>query len=192
MDRPWTSGFVKQPVAGPVFVGRLNLEGDGQADLENHGGLDKAVLGYAADHYPLWRTELGWDVLPWGAFGENLTLGGLTEADVCLGDVWQTGDVLLQVSQPRQPCWKLARRWRRKDLPKRVIQTGRSGWYFRVLREGTIQAGVTMQLVQRMHTGWSVARASGVLYDKRADPEHVAALRTIPELAAGWKSSLPG
>ena len=127
-ERPWTTGFYKDPVSGPVFVKRTNIEGDGQADLRVHGGIDKAVLAYAAEHYAAWREELDQPHLPFGAFGENLTIADLTERDVCIGDIWQVGDVLLEVSQPRQPCWKLARRWHIKTLPKLVVQSGRSGW----------------------------------------------------------------
>ena len=191
MDRPWTSGFVKLPVQRPVHVGRLGIEGDGQADRKNHGGVDKAVLGYSAEHYPAWQIELERPDFPHGAFGENLTIRGVTEADICVGDIWEVGDVVLQISQPRQPCWKLARRWRLKDLPKRVIQTGRSGWYFRVLQEGKIQAGIPMRLADRIHPDWPIAEASRVMYDRHADASAVAALASLPELAGGWKSSLP-
>ena len=191
MDRPWTSGFVKLPVEQPVHVGRLGIEGDGQADLKNHGGIDKAVLGYSEEHYPAWRNELDRPDFPHGGFGENLTICGMTEADICIGDIWEVGDVIFQVSQPRQPCWKLARRWRRKDLSKRVVQTGRSGWYFRVLQKGTIQAGIPMRLADRIHPKWTIAEASRVLYGKRPDASAVAALASLPELSDGWKSSLP-
>jgi MOSC domain-containing protein YiiM len=105
LDRPWVSGFDKQPVAGPVRLGATNLDGDGQADLVYHGGPDKAVLAYSADHYDDWRRELAMPALRFGAFGENFTIAGQSEAEVCVGDVWQVGAVTLQVSQPRQPCW---------------------------------------------------------------------------------------
>ena len=154
-DKPWTTGFFKQPVGGPVWVGRLNIEGDGQADLENHGGPDKAVLAYSADHFADWIAELGQQVPDaksdslCGSFGENLSIAGLTETDVCIGDIWQAGDVRFQISQPRQPCWKLGRRWRRADLPKRVVQSGRTGWYLRVLDEGTLSPGDELTLLER-------------------------------------------
>src|SRR5690606_18685860 len=108
-DRPWTTGFFKEPTLGPVWLGRTNLEGDGQADLVHHGGPDKAVLAYSADHYAAWREVLNNPALPFGAFGENFTIEGLKEADVCIGDTWKVGDeATIQLSQPRQPCWKLA------------------------------------------------------------------------------------
>lgn len=115
MRRPWSTGIFKSLVAAPVRLGATQLEGDGQADLTVHGGPDKAVCVYSADHYAFWRSALGEYIegaeFPFGAFGENLTLEGVTEDDVCIGDVWAVGDeagAMVQVSQPRQPCWKLA------------------------------------------------------------------------------------
>jgi MOSC domain-containing protein YiiM len=169
-DKPWSSGFFKDPVAGPVRVGFTNLDGDGQADLVNHGGPEKAVLAHPADHYPAWRAELRLPDLPFGAFGENLTIAGTTEADVCIGDLWRIGTALLAVTQPRQPCWKMARRWRIKDLPARVIETGRSGWYYRVLEEGVVEAGAACERVERPNPEWSVLRAHRVMFFHKHDP----------------------
>jgi MOSC domain-containing protein YiiM len=128
--------------------------------------------------------------LPFGGFGENLTIAGLTEAAVCVGDVWRAGAVLLQVSQPRQPCWKLARRWRVKDLPARVVETGRSGWYLRVLSEGDIEAGYGLELLARANPEWTIARANRVLYFHRNDPDESAALAAVPGLSSSWRESL--
>jgi len=188
MDRPWTSGFFKVPVAGPVRVGRLNLEGDGQAGLVNHGGVDKAVLAYAAGHYPAWRDDLGID-LPPGAFGENLTVDGVDERDVCVGDVWRVGDVVMEVSQPRQPCWKLARRWRLKELPARVVETGRSGWYLRVRAEGTVEAGRPVVLEARPHPRWTIRAVQRAFYEGADDWDANLALARVEELAEAWRGT---
>src|SRR5688572_910438 len=110
MDKEWTTGFYKEPVAGAVWLGATNLVGDGQADLVNHGGRDKAVNVYPADHFWNWETELGIPNLSGGAFGENFTTVRALETDVCIGDVYEIGGAVVQISQPRQPCWKLARR----------------------------------------------------------------------------------
>ena len=110
MDRPWKTGFFKNPIEGKIWLGSTNLVGDGQADLENHGGVDKAVLAYAIEHYPIWRESLQLPELAYGAFGENLAIAEQNESSVCIGDIYDLGDAQLQVSQPRQPCWKLSRR----------------------------------------------------------------------------------
>ncbi len=188
-QRPWRTGFYKRPVWGPVIVGRTNIDGDGQADLRVHGGVDKAVLAYSADHYAAWRAELGKADMSFGAFGENLTIAGVTENDVCIGDVWQVGSAVLEVSQPRQPCWKLARRWQMKELPKLVVKTGRGGWYLRVMQEGIIQADVNVNLVERRHRAWSVARANQAMYGA-LDRVELVELAALPELAKSWVSDL--
>ncbi|MGB7159115.1 MAG: MOSC domain-containing protein, partial [Tepidisphaeraceae bacterium] len=190
MDRPWTSGFVKEPVRGPVRVGATHLEGDGQADLWNHGGVDKAILAYSAEHYPLWREELALPDMPFGAFGENFTIAGLDERTVCVGDVWQVGEVRVEVSQPRQPCWKLARRWRRQDLPQRVLENGRSGWYFRVLDEGNVEAEQTVTLLGRPFPRWTVAKVTDVMMHRQDDREATAELSKVTALAASWRAAL--
>lgn len=189
-ERPWTSAIVKDAVEGPVRVGSTNIEGDRQADLEHHGGRDKAVLAYAAAHYDPWRAELPGLELPPGAFGENLTVEGLSEWEVAIGDVWRAGTVTFQVSQPRQPCWKLARRLRVEDMVLRVQESLRSGWYLRVLEEGEIQAGDGLFLVQRPHPRWTVAEASRVIYGVRPDPASALELAALDELSASWKRTL--
>ena len=190
MDKVWTTGFFKEPMAGPVWLGRTNLAGDGQADLRNHGGPEKAVNVYPAEHYPYWETELGIARLPRGAFGENFTTAGLLESVVCIGDVFEIGEGLVQVSQPREPCWKLARRWRVKDLALRVQQTGRTGWYFRVLREGTVEAGERVVLVDRLYPEWTVAAANDVMHHHKADVAAARVLAECPALATSWRETL--
>ncbi|MBX3415131.1 MAG: MOSC domain-containing protein [Pirellulales bacterium] len=191
LDRRWTTGFFKEAVTGPVFLGRTNLAGDGQADLVHHGGPDKAVLAYSADHYPAWRQTLAVPAFPFGAFGENFTVANLTEADVCIGDVWRVGqEVVVQVSQPRQPCWKLARRWRIKPLAHEVQQSGRTGWYFRVLEEGFVQAEMPLVLLERSHPAWTVERANHVMHTDKHDFDAAAQLGAISALSANWRATL--
>lgn len=190
MDRAWTTGFYKEPVVGSVWVGRHNLDGDGQADLKNHGGPDKAVNVYPIEHYSYWKESLCLPDLSPGAFGENFTVGGILEADICIGDIIEIGGVLVQVSQPRQPCWKLARRWRVKDLAFRVQQTGRTGWYFRVLREGTVQAGSQPNLIERPCPEWTVAAANDVMHHRPDDWEAVRSLAACQLLSTRWRETL--
>jgi MOSC domain-containing protein YiiM len=189
-DMPWTTGFFKMPVDGPVFVGATNLAGDGQADLKNHGGVDKAVLAYSAGHYPKWRDELRIPDLPFGAFGENLTVAGLSEESICIGDIFRIGKVIFEVSQPRQPCWKLARRWRMHELTALVVRNGRSGWYLRVLEQGWIEAQMPVALVERPNPLWTIARANEILHHRKTDLYLTLKLADVPRLADSWVEEL--
>jgi MOSC domain-containing protein YiiM len=186
------TGFGKRPVAGPVRVGRENLDGDGQADRRYHGGPDMAALAYCADHYPAWRAELVWPELPLGGFGENLSVEGVSEETACIGDVWRAGTALLQISSPRNPCQKISRFWGRPDLLRRVIQSGRSGWYLRVLEEGELQAGAEIALLERPHPQWSIARSSQVAMARGADRAAAMELAGVAGLSDRWKAWLAG
>lgn len=190
LDRHWTTGFYKQPQTGPVQLTQLGLRGDAVADTRNHGGPDKALLCYAAIHYDRWREEFPQLPLSAGGFAENLTVGGADESSVCLGDTFRIGDCEVQVSQPRQPCWKIARRWGVKTLTKTVTQTGRTGWYLRVLREGDLQPGQRAELLDRPHPDWTVARANDVMFGREVDRLAVIELMGIRELAESWKKDL--
>ncbi|WIY05670.1 MOSC domain-containing protein [Amycolatopsis mongoliensis] len=146
-DRPVLSAITKAPVTAPrLKLTELNLDGDRQADLTVHGGVDKAVYVYPAEHYPAWAAD-GFDASP-GDFGENISLTGVTEDDVRIGDVWAWGDALVQVSQPRQPCFKLAMKTGRKDVVPAMIDSGRCGWYLRVLRPGTVPTSGVLDVVE--------------------------------------------
>jgi len=187
---PWRTGFVKEPVAGPVWLSRTNLAGDGQADRRVHGGPDKAVNSYPAGHYPGWRAELALPNLTWGAFAENFTIEGLDESIACVGDVYGIGAVVVQISQPRQPCRNVARRWRLPELPARMIETDRTGWYLRVLAEGYVEAGAALRLAERPHPEWKIGRANDVMYGRDRYPESIAALAACPDLSDAWREAL--
>ncbi len=191
-ERPWSTGFYKTPVGGSVVARRTNLDGDAQADLMNHGGVDKAVCVYSLDHYAYWRGVLAAhgierDAVTPGAFGENFSIEGLVEADVCIGDVWRIGDAAFQISQPRQPCWKLARRWGIKTLAAQVIETGKTGWYLRVLEEGPVAAGMAISLAERPCPEWTVARANWVMHEAKGDREAARALAAVVWLSQSWR-----
>ncbi|MCU1306701.1 MAG: hypothetical protein JWN45_1396 [Acidobacteriaceae bacterium] len=183
----WVTGIFKNRIDGPVRLDFRNLAGDAQADLRVHGGPDKAVLAYSAEHYPAWRSELHLPDFPFGAFGENFTITGADENDICIGDIHQAGDALLQVSQPRTPCWKLARKWEMSDLPKRVVQSGRSGWYYRVKQEGTVESGQELKLLERPNPQWTIRRVCSITYGIERHPGDPAALLQLDLLAPQWK-----
>jgi len=188
-DQEWRSAIGQEPVAGAVWLGKTNLAGDKQADLRFHGGVDKAVNGYPSEHYADWIEQLQL-ALAHGAFGENFTTAGLTEANVCIGDVYRLGDAIVQVSQPRQPCAKLARRWRTKDLAARVIEAGKTGWYLRVLQEGKVEAGMSIELLERPQPQWTIAAANEVIYHGKRDVAAMRALIACPPLSAAWRDEL--
>lgn len=188
-DKTWTTGFQKRPVAGPIRLGHLNLDGDGQADWKHHGGPDKAVCVYPASHYLHWQDELGIELTA-GAFGENATVSELTESSVYIGDVWQIGDARVQVSQPRQPCWKLSRWWNIEDLAVRVQQTGRTGWYLRVLEEGDVESGTPITLIDRPDADWTIAAANDLMHRDKTNIAAAEALGSLPELSASWRATL--
>lgn len=190
MDTPWTTGFFKEPVRGPIRVGRCNLDGDGQADLVNHGGPEKAVNVYPLEHYSFWEQTFGLTNLPYGAFGENFTIVGCLEESVCIGDIFRVGEVVLQISQPRQPCWKLSRRWRIRDFALKVQESGRTGWYFRVLQEGMIEAGASLVLTERPYPQWTVQAANRVMHSHTSDPHVTRALLNCHLLSERWRETL--
>jgi MOSC domain-containing protein YiiM len=184
--RTWHSGIFKSTVTERVWMGALNIAGDGQADLKHHGGPDRAALMYCAAHYAYWRQVL--PEVPWeyGGFGENLTVTELNEETTCLGDIYQIGEARVQVTQPRQPCWKLARRWQIKDLAARVDENKYSGWYVRTLTEGHIQAGDAITLLERPHPNWSINTVRYVVYHLEDHPKLTAELAEITALSADW------
>jgi MOSC domain-containing protein YiiM len=152
------SAIYKQPVAGPVMVRRFNLDGDQQADLKVHGGPDKAVYCYPAEHYAAWSGELGLP-LDFGSFGENLTLSGLREAALHIGDVLSIGEAVLQVSQPRLPCFKLGIKLGDQRFIARFLQQRRCGFYCRVLQEGMIEPRQSIEIVERAESHLTIAQS---------------------------------
>ncbi|MCM3261457.1 MOSC domain-containing protein [Paenibacillus lautus] len=182
-----STGIYKQPVEGSLFLSSLNFEGDGQADLINHGGLDKAVCAYPSEHYPYWERSLG-KPMPYAAFGENLTLRGLLEDEVRIGDVYRVGEAVLQVSQPRYPCFKLSQKHGVKDMPARVLNTGYSGFYFRVLEEGSISADSPVTRLDSQASGITVLEVLRMMKDGRKDEQGLERMLEIDELASSLKS----
>ncbi len=183
------SGVDKKPPPGPWRVGLGGLSGDEVADRRYHGGAEKALHHYAQDHYPDWRREIGDTPLldaP-GAFGENLSTTGWTEETVCIGDVIRFGTALLQVSQGRQPCYKLNLRFGLRDMALRVQRSGRTGWYYRVLEEGFAQEGDALALVERPCPDWPLSRLSTLLYHDKSNREELAGMAALPQLAESWR-----
>ncbi len=185
--KPITSGIVKLPVTAPlIFLDTLNLDGDRQADLTVHGGRDKAVYAYPVEHLPLWNDELGTD-FGLGTFGENLSTAGWLEDEVCIGDVWAWGEARLQVSQPRSPCYKLATVTGRPDLLKRLVRTGRTGWYLRVLKPAIVPVASPIQVIERDPAGISVLLAHRASLSDALDRAEVEVVARVDALAVDWR-----
>ena len=182
------SAIDKKPASGAQRVEPLGIAGDRQADLRVHGGSDKAVHCYPWSHYSYWRTRLpGHPLLDApGAFGENLSIQGLDERDVCIADRWRVGSVVFEISQGRQPCHKLNLRFDQPDMAAQVQQTLRAGWYLRVLQPGEISAGDKIDLEARPFPGWTVARVLAVIRDREVNPAVLVPLLELP-LTPSWR-----
>lgn len=181
------SAIDKRPLAGPVAIRSFGIEGDMVADTKHHGGPDMAVHQYPHDHYAAWAEWLGGHELleaP-AAFGENIVATGMGEDEVLIGDRFRLGTALLEVSQPRKPCWKIEHRFGRKGMVARIIRQHDCGWYYRVVEEGEAQAGDSIERVEAGHEGWSVARVFAALYD----PAHRPDQAQLHEMAALGKLS---
>lgn len=184
------TGIFKQPVEGPVKISKLNLAGDRQADLTVHGGEEKAVYAYPAEHYAYWRQELPEVPFSWGMFGENLTTEGLSEHSLFVGDRLGIGTAVIQVTQPRVPCYKIALRFGRDDMIKRFLLSGRSGFYFSVLKTGDVSAGQGIEVLHRDPGRVSVADISRLYLGQVHEPELFARAMNLSALPRNWKAEL--
>ncbi|MDN3713010.1 MOSC domain-containing protein [Paracoccus cavernae] len=183
------SAIDKQPATGALEAGALGLAGDEQGDPRHHGGPDKAIHAYARANYAIWRQDLPDKAAHFraGGFGENLVVEGIDESGICLGDLWQVGGAVLSVSQGRQPCWKLNLRFDQPDMARRVQESGRTGWYFRVAEAGPIRAGDSGRLIGRPHPEWPLTRVSHLLYHDRMNRAALADLAALPDLPENWR-----
>jgi MOSC domain-containing protein YiiM len=182
----FNTGIFKKPVDGPVMMRQLDLDGDRQADLSVHGGPYKAVYAYPSEHYALWKKELPEMDLPWGQFGENLTTEGLDEANTHIGDVLRIGKATVQVTQPRVPCFKLAAKFRREDILKRFLQSGRSGFYFSVVEEGPVAAGDKIERIAEDANGIAVSDINR-LFNNGTDRALLQRVTQLEALPLDWR-----
>ena len=181
------SAFVKTARQDAVAVTPLGLQGDEQADLDAHGGPEKAVYGYAASHYPAWAKQFPALAFSGGAMGENLTIAGLEEKDICVGDVHSIGSSLLQVCQPRQPCFKFALRHGNKLLPKAMVKNGFAGWYYRVLQTGFVKTGDAISLYDRPNPDFPFTRLIEIIYHGKVTKNELQRMSEMSGLASQWR-----
>ncbi len=188
-DQPVTTGIFKSPVDGPVALRKHNLEGDQQADLTVHGGPTKAVYVYPTQHYDYWGRELPDVEFGWGHFGENFSVDGMDDETICIGDEFSVGTARVVVTEPRMPCFKLSVRFGRADMPKRFLQSRRSGFYFGVVEEGQVQAGDALELLLKHPDGLSVADVTGLYTTERGNVallKKAIAVTALPESWTGY------
>ena len=186
------SAIDKRAVEGRRAVGALGIAGDEQADLSVHGGPDKAIHHYPRDHYGWWAETIGDHALlqDAGAFGENISTSGLTESAACIGDRYRLGSALVEISQGRQPCWKLGHRFGIATLPATVVTSRRGGWYYRVIEDGAVGAGDALELIERPLPDWSVEHVFHLLIGGagKREPAALRALAAMDLLAANWRA----
>ncbi len=189
---PVTTAIFKDPVQRRLAVSKLNLEGDRQADLVSHGGVNKAIYGYPSEHYPTWSGELERDDLVPGQFGENLTTRGLLETEVYVGDVFEIGSAIVRVSQPRSPCYKLGLRMGDPRFVKTFMKAGRPGFYFRVEQTGELGVGDEARRIERGSTGITVHELWKLSYGGGDDLARIELALTIDTLGDEWTTPLVG
>lgn len=183
------SAIAKKPVADRISIAVNGLIGDAQADLKVHGGPEKALHHYPGDHYPNWRDELQRDDLAPGSFGENLSTLTLTEDAVSIGDIFRLGSALVQISQGRQPCWKLNAHTGEDSMAFRFQKTGRTGWYYRVLETGDVGPGDSIECIERPTPEWSVKQVTAARLSRRIDQQSAQVLAELETLAEGWRAA---
>src|SRR5690348_51087 len=179
----------KKPVTGPRMVRRINIDGDGQGDLAGHGGEQRAVFVYQIESYQYWKEQLGRDDFEYGQFGENFTVQGLADDQVYIGDRYRIGDAIFEVTQPRVTCFRVGIRMDDPRMPALLVSHHRPGFYFRVLTEGTVQAGQEIIKIASGAEGMTVAETDALLYLPGHPRQQVLRALRIPALSAGWKSS---
>jgi MOSC domain-containing protein YiiM len=187
--RTYPTSIFKDPVAGRVAVGRLNLEGDRQGNPQTHGGPDMAVYVYSRDCYAFWEKDLGIDPLACGAFGENLTVTGMADHEVSIGDVFRIGSARFQVTEPRRPCHKLAMKFDDPNLPRRFFESGRLGFYFRVLDEGDVGAGDEITCEARDPASLTIAEVAALWADRGAGADALERALDVGALSANWREA---
>ncbi|CAN5213632.1 hypothetical protein BH24ACT19_BH24ACT19_20400 [soil metagenome] len=184
-----STGIFKRTVAGRIMLRTSNLDGDGQADLENHGGIDRAAYAYSIENYDHWRREIGRTDFAFGQFGENFTVEGMVEDDVHIGDVFRVGDALVEVTQPRPPCFKLGIKMGMARFPKLFLASGRVGFSLRVLEEGEVGAGDVFELIESGPERMTVRKMSRLLFFEPENLEGAKRALRVRALSSGWRGS---
>lgn len=189
LEKYWESGSFKETVNGEIFVSKTGLIGDEVADKIHHGGVDKAVFANSFDNYKFWEEFLGISSLPFGALAENLTISGLDEKSIRIGDKHIVGELVLEVSQPRKPCWKISRRWENINFTNEIYKSRKTGWYYRVLNEGKIKANDKIIVIKK-EDSVTIFEANETFDDPQNHKQAIEKLLNMGVLAESFKNGL--
>ncbi|WP_211436550.1 MULTISPECIES: MOSC domain-containing protein [unclassified Campylobacter] len=190
INKIWQSAIFKTATNDEIYADKFGFHGDEVADKKHHGGAEKAIFANSYENYPVWSEFLGLNNLPFGAMGENLTISGIHEESVYIGDVHKIGSLVLQVSQPRKPCFKLSKRWMNAGVAKEIFRSGLSGWYYRVLEAGACKAGDSVEMVSRDDSSMSVADVNRVFYAPKENANLIDKFMNLRCLSVGWQDDL--
>ena len=187
--REWESGYAKKPIKGFAEITKLTIIDDEVADKKHHGGVDKAILVYSFNHYEKWKKELNLENIDIGSFGENFLIDGLDENNVSVGDIYQLDEVIVEVSQPRQPCWKIGNHFNDKSMLPKVLNNSRTGWYLRILKEGKIDINSTIKLIKKPYPELTIKKLNDLLKDK-SDKILIDKILNLDVVAEAYKKDL--
>ncbi|MDL0089316.1 MOSC domain-containing protein [Campylobacter gastrosuis] len=190
LKKAWRTAMFKVALNGEVFADELGFRGDSVADTKHHGGKEKAIFANSYENYPAWEQFLGLKNLPFGAMGENLTISGLDESSVCIGDIHEIGSLVLQVSQPRKPCFNLSKRWGNAKMATEIFSTGKSGWYYRVLQNGSCKAGDEVRVAKKDSVNLSVLELNRLFYAPNENLKTLEKLKMAQNLAGNWLNDI--
>ena len=186
LNTPWSSAIFKVAQNGEIFANELGFVGDSVADTKHHGGPEKAIFANSFSNYAQWEKFLGFKNLAYGAMGENLCIGGLDESSVCVGDIHKIGSLVLQVSQPRKPCFKLSKRWGNENMATHIFETGLTGWYYRVITPGSCKAGDTIEIIKKDEVGMSILEVNRLFFAPNENLELLEKFNALTTITNGW------
>ena len=186
LNLPWISAIFKVAQNGEIFANELGFEGDSVADTKHHGGPEKAIFANSLSNYAQWEKFLGFKNLAYGAMGENLCIDGLDESNVCVGDIHKIGSLVLQVSQPRKPCFKLSKRWGNENMATHIFETGLTGWYYRVITPGSCKAGDIIEIVKKDEVGMSILEINRLFFAPNENLELLKKINALTTITNGW------
>ena len=190
LNQAWQTAMFKVAQSGKIYANELGFIGDSVADTIHHGGIEKAIFANSWQNYPAWEKFLGLQNLPFGAMGENLTIDGLDESNICIGDVHKIGSLILQVSQPRKPCFKLSKRWSNIDMAREIFRTGRSGWYYRVLQNGHCMVGDEVEILSKDELNISVMDVNMLFFDPASHYYLLDRFAKLDKITSGWHDTI--